>query len=380
VNFDWTEEQQAWRDAVLAFAQRELTEGDAPRAPGGFPAEAWRRCASFGIQGLPVPEEHGGGAAGAAMSVLALEALGQAGADNGLVFSLGAQMAACEVPIVRFGTDEQRRRYLPGLCHGSLVGAQAVTEPEAGSDAFALATSATPTAGGYVLTGTKTFVTNAPEADVFLVYATTEPGSGLAGICAFLLPRDLPGLAVSGRIETMGLSTSPIGELVLDRCEVDAGALLGEPGGGMGVFSAAMLWERMLVSAPAVGAMARLLERCVAHARERRQFGQPIGRFQAVSHRIADMKVRLETSRLLLYRLAALVDAGRATPLDAALAKLQASEGYLQSSLDALQIHGAYGYAVESGLEREVRDAIGSRIYSGTSEMQRNIVAGLLGL
>jgi hypothetical protein len=378
VDFDWTEEQKAYREAVLGFARRELTssaeDGDA------FPREAWGRCAAFGIQGLPVPEQYGGAGAGALTAVLALEALGHACADNGLLFSLSAQMAACEVPLARFGSEELKRRYLPGLCDGSLVGAQAMTEPEAGSDAFALVTTAVRSDRGYVLSGAKTFVTNAPAADVFVVYATTEPGSGIAGICAFLLERSLPGLSLGGRIRTMGLQTSPIGELALERCEVGEDRLLGQPGGGMGVFTTAMLWERTLVLASAVGTMERLLERCVSHARARRQFGQPIGAFQAVSHRIADMKVRLETSRLLLHRLAWLVDAGRATPLDAAMAKLHLSESYLQSSLDAVQIHGGYGYTEELGLEREVRDAVAARLYSGTSEMQRNIIAGLLGL
>jgi hypothetical protein len=312
--------------------------------------------------------------------VLALEALGYACKDNGLIFALNAQMWACELPLVRLGTDEQKRRFLPGLCDGTLIGAQAMTEPASGSDAFSLATRAESSGDSWVLSGTKTFVTNAPEADVFLVYATADASAGFAGLCAFLLDRETPGLSVGRPLEKMGLRTAPLSELYLDGCKIGADRMLGKRGGGMAAFNLAMLWERSCILASAVGTMERQLERSLAYARERRQFGTSIGKFQAVSHRIVDMKLRLETARLLLYRLASSLDRGNATQLDAALAKLYLSECYLQSSLDALQIFGGYGYMREYELERDVRDAVGSRIHSGTSDMQRNIVASFLGL
>jgi alkylation response protein AidB-like acyl-CoA dehydrogenase len=261
-----------------------------------------------------------------------------------------------------------------------LIAAQAMTEPESGSDAFGLSTRAERRGDGFALSGSKTFVTNGPVADVFLVYATTDPDEGLAGLCAFLLERGAPGLSVGPPMPKLGLRTSPMSELSFDGCEVSADGLLGRPGAGMAVFGLAMQWERSLILASAVGTMQRQLERCVSYARERRQFGSPIGKFQAVSHRIADMKVRLETARLVVYRLAWLLDSGKATPLDAALAKLHVSESYLASSLDALQLHGGSGYVAGQELERDVRDAIGSRIHSGTSDIQRNVIAGLLGL
>jgi alkylation response protein AidB-like acyl-CoA dehydrogenase len=381
MDFEWTDEQRAYRDAVISFAQAELSDGVRRRdEEHEFSFEAWKKCAAFGIQGLPVPEDYGGQGADATTVMLALEAFGYGCKDNGLIFALNAQMWACEIPLVRFGTDEQKRRYLPGLCDGSLIAAQGMTEPDSGSDAFSLATAAEKAEDHYVLNGRKTFVTNGPQADVFLVYATTDRSSGFAGLCVFIVDRETPGLSIGQPLHKMGLRTSPMSELFFDGCVVPADRMLGQPGAGMAIFNVAMQWERSCILASTVGTMQRQLERCIAHARERRQFGQPIGKFQAVSHRIADMKVRLETARLLPYRLGWLIDRGKSTALDAALAKLYLSECYLQSSLDALQIFGGYGYMSEYELEREVRDAIGSRIHSGTSDIQRNIIAGLLGL
>jgi alkylation response protein AidB-like acyl-CoA dehydrogenase len=255
-----------------------------------------------------------------------------------------------------------------------------MTEPGSGSDAYSLATTATRTDHGWRLNGSKTFASNAPDSGLFIVFATTDRRLGFAGLCAFLVPRDTPGLALGRPFSKMGLRTAHIGEVFLSDCEVAHDALLGRAGGGMAIFNSSMRWERSLILASAVGTMERQLERCVTYARERKQFGQPIGSFQAVSHRLVDMKLRLETSHLMLYRVAALLDQGMATDLDAAMTKLHLSECLVQSSLDALQIHGGTGYMTESGLERDVRDALGARIYSGTSDMQRNVIAGQMGL
>jgi alkylation response protein AidB-like acyl-CoA dehydrogenase len=381
MDFGWTEEQERYRESVVRFAQRELDAGVAERDERHeFCREAWRKCAAFGIQGLPVPEDYGGQGADPLTMVVAMEALGYACRDAGLLFSLGAHMWSCEMPILLFGTEAQRRRYLPGLCDGSLIGVQAMSEPGSGSDAFSLSATAVPRGGGYALTGSKTFVTNAPVADLFVVYARVEKGDALGGVSAFLVERGTPGLTVGPPMRKMGLRTSPMAEVVLADCEVPAVALLGAAGSGAAVFTVSIDWERSMMLAPALGTMQRQLESCVRHARERRQFGQPIGKFQSVSNRIVDMTVRLETSRLLIYRLAWLRGTKKRPLFDSALAKLHVSESLVQSSLDALQVHGGSGYLVESGLEREVRDAIGSRIYSGTSEIQRAIVARGLGL
>ena len=282
------------------------------------------------------------------------------------------------MPIVGFGTDEQKARYLPGLCDGSLIAAHAMTEPGSGSDAFA-SHAAEPRGEGWVLNGSKTFVTNAPDAGLFLVFATTNREAGVAGLTAFLVERDTPGVSVGPAFDKMGLRTSPMGEVFLDDCEVGPGQLLGKAGAARRCST--RRWSgSAAASCAAVGTMQRQLERCVAYAQEREQFGEPIGSFQAVGHRIVDMQLRLETARLLLYRLGWLKERGEARAMDAALTKLHLSESFVQSSLDALQIHGGYGYMTESELERDVRDALASRIYSGTSEMQRTIVARGLGL
>jgi hypothetical protein len=382
MDFDWTEEQRAYHDSIVEFARSRLsTDIRARDRAHRFSREDWGRCAELGIQGLAVPGDYGGSDAPATTVVLALEALGYGCRDNGLIFALNAQMWACMLPLVRFGSEAQKQRYLPGLCDGSMIGAQAMTEPEAGSDAFSLGSRAVADSDShYLISGRKTFVTNAPEADILLVYASTEPRDRALGLSAFLIERDTPGLTIGPPLEKMGLRTSPMSEVFLEGCRVSSDQVLGRPGLGMTIFNLAMLWERSCILAGAIGAMRHQLERCLEYARSRKQFGRPIGDFQAISHRIAEMKVRLETARLLLYRLAWLLERGEAKPHDAALVKLHVSECYLRSSLDALQVHGGYGYMSELGLERELRDAVGSRIHSGTSDMQRNIVAAGLGL
>ena len=375
------DDQRSLQQSIIAFARNELNRGLEERDhDAAFSRESWLKCARMGLMGISVPKEYGGIGADATTIAAVLEGLGYGCEDNGLLFALGAQTWACAHPIIRFGTEEQKRNYLPGLCDGSLIAAHGMTEPGSGSDAFSLTTTATPAEDGWVLNGSKTFSTNAPDSDLFVVFATTNRALGFAGLSAFLVERDAPGLALGRPFSKMGLRTSHLGEVFFSDCEIPAGALLGSAGAGMAIFNSSMRWERSLILAPAVGTMRRQLERCVAYARERVQFGQPIGSFQAVSHRLVEMKLRLETAHLMLYRIAALLDAGAASDLDAALTKLHLSESLVQSSLDALQIHGGSGYVTETGLERDVRDALGSRIYSGTSEMQRNVIARHLGL
>lgn len=378
--FEPSEEQRALAAAMEAFG-RSLNDGLAERdRRAQFDRERWRRCAEFGIPGLPIPPAWGGSGQDLETTLLAMEALGRGCRDNGLVFSLNAQMWAVELPILHFGTEEQKRRLLPGLCAGELIGAHAMTEPGSGSDAMALGTRAVRDGDAYVLTGTKAFVTNAPVADVILVFATVDPAARFAGVTGFLVERGTPGLGLSDPVSKMGLRTSPMGEVVLDGCRVPAASRLGPEGGGVKLFNSAMEWERACIFASHLGAMERLLDETIAYARTRKQFGQPISRFAPVADAIVDMKVAIEAGRLLLYRVGARKDAGHDAILDAAIAKLFVSEAHVQQTLSALQIHGGYGYTTEFGVERELRDALPGTIYSGTSEMQRKIIARLLGL
>ncbi|MFN2487248.1 MAG: acyl-CoA dehydrogenase family protein [Acidimicrobiia bacterium] len=381
MDFDLSDEQRNYQETVTKFARRYLNDGLVEKdANLYFDAAAWRRCAEFGLQGLPVPLDFGGQGADPLTIVLAMEALGYGCADNGLIFSLNAQMWSCEVPLIRFGTEEQKRRYLPGLCDGSLIGVQGMSEPAAGSDAFSLTTSAAKDKGRFVLNGTKTFITNAPVADVFVVFATTDRSKGAFGLSAFLVEAGTPGLTIGAPFHKMGLRTSPMSELSFADCQIPESNLLGPFGAGMSIFNHSMEWERGIILASAVGTMQRQLETALAYAKSRRQFGQPIGKFQGVSHRLADMKVRLEAGRLLLYQLGWAMNKGRPTRLESAMVKLYLSEALVRSSLDTLQIHGGYGYMTETEIERDVRDAVGSRIYSGTSDIQRNLIAASMGL
>jgi alkylation response protein AidB-like acyl-CoA dehydrogenase len=375
------EEQRALRSSITEFASRELGRDLQRRDHEGSPDPAeWQACARLGLLGLPVPAEYGGVGASATTIAGALEGLGYGCRDNGLIFSLNAQMWACELPLIHFGTHEQKQRWLPGMCDGSILAAHAMSEPGSGSDAFSLRTAAERVAGGWRLRGSKTWVTNSPAADLFIVFATTDPKLGFAALCAFAVERGTEGLDVGTGFSKMGLRTSGLGEVFLDDCVVPDDALLGEPGSGMAIFNTSMRWERSLILAASVGSMRRQLEGCLDHARERVQFGAPIGSFQGVSHKLADMRLRLQTAHLMLYRMARLLDEGRATDLDAAMTKLHLSDALVHNSLDAMQVQGASGYMAETGVEREVRDALGSRIYSGTSEMQRNVIARHLGL
>ena len=255
-----------------------------------------------------------------------------------------------------------------------------MTEPDTGSDAFALRSTAERRGDVFVLNGTKTFITNAPVAALFVAFASTDPTAGFAGISAFLVERGSAGLTVGSPFKKMGLRTSLMSEVIFDGCEVPAENVLGKLGSGMAIFKHSMLWERSCILASAVGTMERQLERSIAYARERKQFGQRIGKFQAVAHRIVEMKTRLEAARLLLYRQAWLLGRDTLSDADAAMVKLFLSEALVDSSLDALHVHGGYGYMTEYELERDVRDAIAGRLYSGTSEIQKNIIAASLRL
>ena len=381
MDFSLSAEQEELKAAAVEFARQELDKDLAKReAAGEFSPQAWRACAKFGVQGLPVPAELGGAGADILTTVLVMEALGYGCHDNGLIFSLNAQMWSLQLPLVKFGTPAQQQAYLPGLISGEIIGVHAMTEPDSGSDAYSMRTRAERDGDSYVLTGTKLYITNAPVSDVVLVFAVHPGKSKMAGISAFLVEKGTPGFTVTRGLDKMGLRTSPMGEVVLDGCRVPGGNRLGAEGAGMAIFNSSMTWERSCILASALGAMRRQLEECVEYARVRKQFGQSIGKFQAVSNKVADMYLRLEAARLLVYQAAWLGQQGKPVLAEAAAAKLFTSEAWVASSLDAIQVHGAYGYMKESGIERDLRDAVASTIYSGTSEIQRVILARMLGL
>jgi alkylation response protein AidB-like acyl-CoA dehydrogenase len=381
MDFAWTEEQLIYKKAVIEFAQKELNEGLIERDRDGMLSRRnWKKCAEFGITALPIPEQYGGADADIMTAMLTMEGLGYGCKDNGLIFCMNAQLWSVQMPILSFGSENLKQKYLPGLCSGDLIGAHGMSEPDSGSDAYALRTWASRVDGGYVLNGSKTFVTNAPVSDLSVVFANVDPQKGMWGITAFIVDTGTPGFTISRNIEKMGLRTSPMGELILQDCYVPDSNRLGPEGAGSRIFNHSMEWERACILASNLGTMERQLEESVQYARERVQFGQPIGKYQSVANRIVDMKVRLETARLILYKVAWLKSIGKPAMLEAAIAKLFLSESFVQSGLDAIKTLGGYGYMTEFEVERNLRDAIGGTLYSGTSDIQRNIIARLMGL
>lgn len=374
MDFELTSGQQALQKAAIEFARKELNHEMIIRdAQQTFSREAWRKCAAFGVQGMPIPKEYGGSGADPLTTIAMMEGLGYGGSDAGLLFAINAHMWTNSIPLLRYGTEEQKEKYLRGLCDGSLIGANGASEPSAGSDIFSMQTRVTKDGANYILNGKKVFVTNAPVADLFVVYGTLDPKLGASGICGFILEKGTPGLTVGKKKDKMGLRTAMMAELVFENCR--ASSLLGREGRGVEVFNCSMAWERACILATCVGTMRRQLERCIQYARTRKQFGQAIGKFQSVANRIVDMKLRYETARLLIYKVGWLMQQDMSADMDAAMAKLYISESFVKSCLDAVQLHGGSGFLTEFELERELRDSIGSTLYSGTSEIQRNIVA-----
>ncbi|MEM7394621.1 MAG: acyl-CoA dehydrogenase family protein, partial [Verrucomicrobiota bacterium] len=377
MDFSWTPEQESLREKTLAFAGEKLNRD----AGSDFSRDLWKQCADFGILRSFMPAAYGGDDLDIVSTILMMEAVGEGCRDNGFTLALNGQMWSIQEPILRFGSEEQKQTYLPGLGDGSLIGSHGMTEAETGSDAFSLKTTAVrQDDGGYLLNGRKSFIGLAPVCDLALVFANTEPAMGKWGVSVFLVEKGTPGFTLSAPREKMGLNSNPLGDLIFEDCPVPEEQRLGKEGVGVSLFKTSMDWERSFIFASHVGSMARQLDDCVNFANERNLFDQSIGKFQSVSNRIADMKLRLETSRLLLYKLAWMKEHDRNAVMEAALANLHLAESFAASSVDAMRIHGARGYVSEYGVEQDVRDALGGVIYSGTSDIQRNIIANMLGL
>lgn len=339
---------------------------------------AWKDCADFGLFAMAVPGELGGDGFSNVEILEVLEGLGEGCSNDGLLFALGAHLWAVIQPLVRFGTAAQRERYLPPLMSGEWIGAHAMTESE--NNSAASSTRFVETGDGYIIDGLKLFITNAPAADIFIVFASRDPSLGPHGVSAFLVEAADSGISTGPDEPKLGLDGSMLSSVALRDVAVAGDRMLGARDGGRDVFACAMAWERLFILAPLIGAMKRQTLRAAEYARERRVSGRPIGKLQMVSSRIADMYVRYVTVRAFVRENALLRDSEELTTARVSAAKLMLAEAGVQQHLDALRIHGGYGYMTEAGIESELRGAIGGLIYSGTAEVQRVMIAHELGL
>ncbi|MFF3906406.1 acyl-CoA dehydrogenase family protein [Streptomyces sp. NPDC001848] len=376
----WSDEQKSLRAAAQQAGEIAGADHLERDAAGDFAWDGWARLRDIGLFGAPFDAEWDGLGLDLPTTMYVLEGLGYGCRDAGLTFSAVSHIVSTGVPLHRFGSPDLKKRYLPGVCAGSLIGAHAITEPEGGSDVLGMRTTAVADGDGFVLKGSKSFVTNGPIADLVVVYARTGAAGALDGITAFLVPKETRGFAVGKPTGKMGLRTSPTSEVFLDDVRVPRSHVLGAIGSGFLVLDEVMKWEILCGFAGTLGEMQHRLERCVEQARSRIQFGVNIGSNQSVSHRIVDMRVDVETSRKWLYDTAEKLAAKQGVATDLAITKLVVSEANVRSALAAVQIFGAAGYSTEFGIEKELRNAVSGTIYSGTSEMQRQRLASFMGL
>jgi len=378
MDFHITDAQLELQAGARRFAEREVAPSVLERdKEARWDGALFRKMGEAGLLGAPIPEAYGGTGLSCFETCLVKEGFAEGCRDGGLALAWGAHTILCAVPIWQAGTEAQRRQYLPDLCSGERIGGFCLSEPDSGSDAAAMKTRAEKRGDKFVLNGTKMWITNGPVGDVFVVTAVTEPGKKAFGISTFIVEKSFPGFKVGQHIEKMGMRTSTTAELIFEDCEVPEENLLGPLNFGfIGTAKLILGWERSCLLAPALGGMKATLDQTVRYAKEREQFGRPIGKFQAVRHMIADMKMRYELSRQLIYRVAWELDQGREPPLvDAAVGKVFAAEAAQENARVAIQLHGGNGFTPEYQVERSLRDAMLGTIGAGTSEVQRSIIA-----
>jgi butyryl-CoA dehydrogenase len=374
MDFELTDEQQLIRDAVREFAESEVTPIAAELdRDHRFPRELLPKLAEMNLMGMPYPEKEGGAGADYVSYVISIEEISRACASTGIIVSAHTSLATW--PIFKFGTQDQKDQYLHDLASGQRLGAFALTEPAAGTDAGAGTATATLHADGYALNGSKMFITNAPFADVYVVFAKTDPERGTRGMSAFIVEKDIPGFSVGEAEHKLGIRGSSTPPIYFSDCRLPKEALLGAEGDGFKIAMATLDGGRIGVSAQALGIAQAALDASIAYAKERVQFGKPIANLQAIQWMIADMAMEVDAARLLVYRAASCVDNGRPYSTEGAMAKLFASETATRVAGKAIQIHGGYGYTESYPVERNYRDAKITELYEGTSEVQRMVIA-----
>ncbi len=373
MDFELTEEERMLKSTVARFVDRDVI----PLAPEiddqeRFPEENFRAMADMGLFGISIPEAYGGSDAGFFSCVLVMEELMRGCVSTGNTY--GAHAILCAENIYRNGNDAQRKKYLPPLIEGEKIGALAITEPEAGSDALSLRTRAVKEGNKYLLNGTKMFITNGPLADVMVVYAKTDPEAGPKGISAFIVEKDFPGFSTGKTLKKMGVRGSPTGELIFENCEVPAENILGGENQGLNVLMSGLDRERILWSIAPIGVAQGAFDLAFKYAAERKQFGAPIGSFQMIQQILADMATDIQAGRVLAYWAASNAASGKRVRLDASYAKLFCAEAGVRAVGNAVQVFGGYGFIREFPIERMYRDVKGIEFGAGTNQIQRLII------
>jgi butyryl-CoA dehydrogenase len=377
MDFSLIDEQRMFRDTVYRFAKAEIAplceEAD---LNSEFSFDIWKKFGEMELLGLPFPEEYGGSGANFVTCCLAGEAVAHAGVDGGHTLAWGAHTYLCGANIMQFGNEEQKKRYLPKLATGEWIGSMGLTEPGCGSDAAALATTAVLKGDKYTLNGSKTFITNAPLAQVFVVFATLDKSKKHKGITAFIVERDYPGIATGKPMHKLGCRSSMTSEVYFEDCEVPVENCLGGEGNGWLIALSGVEWDRSTLVSPFIGGYQFMMEKCAEYANQRRAFNRPIREFQSIQNRIADIKVFLEAARLAVYRVAAAKDNGVGlNPLEAAVNKVYLGDRGFQLASEAVDLFGGYGFIHEYPVERIFRDTKLGQIGGGTSDIMRMILA-----
>lgn len=377
MEFNLTEEQELLRKTVRDFALNEVEPSAAERDENEeFDRGIFDKMGELGLTGIPFPEKYGGTDMGNISYAIAVEELSRVCASTGV--TLSAHVSLCAWPIYNYGTEEQKQKYLVPLAEGAKLGALGLTEPSAGSDAGSLKLSAKLDGDAYVLNGTKIFITNGYEAETYVIVANADPSKGYRGTVALIVEKGTPGFTFGKKEKKLGIRSSTTYELVFEDCRVPKENLLGEVGQGFKIALSTLDGGRIGIGAQAVGIAQGAFDHALSYAREREQFGRPIGKFQGIQFMLADMATKIDAARLLVYRAAYLKDSGKPYSKEAAMAKLYASETAMEVTTKAVQIFGGYGYTREYPVERMMRDAKITEIYEGTSEIQRVVIAANL--
>jgi isovaleryl-CoA dehydrogenase len=380
MDFELSLEHQLAYESAFNFARDEIRPHNAEfERTDDFPRWLWKRLADQGYTGIAIPEEYGGSGGDFLMAALVSRGIGRA--NGAIAMSFGAHLNLCAHNILRNGTEEQKQKYLPKLASTEMIGGLGLTEPNAGSDAMGIQMTARRTDGGYLLNGTKVFITNGPIADLLVVYAKTNPQAGSRGIAAFIFETKTPGYRVARKLEKVGMHGSPTGELVFEDAFVPDENVLGKVNEGFKVVMSGLDLERAFFAVSAIGGLEAALEMSIKYAKEREQFGQPIANFQLIQAKIADMYTDLEAARLMAHRCMWLAQQGKRVSKEAAAALLFTARASMRAADQALQIHGGWGYLTDFEVERMWRNAKLGEIGAGTNEIRQLLIAReLLGM